>query len=103
MLSINNVRPDFIVLLVLYWAILYGRFVGVVSGTLIGFVVDLTGTATFFGLSPLIYSITDIYLAVYMALSFKVESIIFFVFLDYNTLFSILSFLSYNIKIVGVK
>ena len=51
MLSINNVRPDFIVLLVLYWAILYGRFVGVVSGTLIGFVVDLTGTATFFGLS----------------------------------------------------
>ena len=58
MLSINNVRPDFIVLLVLYWSILYGRFVGVVSGTLVGFVVDLTGTATFFGLSPLIYSIT---------------------------------------------
>ena len=57
-LSINNVRPDFIVLLVLYWSIRYGRFIGVVSGTLIGFIVDLTGTATFFGLSPLIYSIT---------------------------------------------
>ena len=57
-LSINDVRPDFIVLLVLYWAIKYGRFIGVVSGTLIGFIVDLSGTATFFGLSPLIYSIT---------------------------------------------
>ena len=39
--SINNVRPDFIVLLVLYWAIKHGRFTGVLSGTFIGFVVDL--------------------------------------------------------------
>ena len=57
-LAIDNVRPDFIVILILYWSIKNGRFFGVISGTLLGFIVDLTGTANFFGLSPLIYSIT---------------------------------------------
>jgi len=57
-LAINNVRPDFIVILILYWSVQNGRFFGVISGTLLGFIVDLTGTANFFGLSPLIYSIT---------------------------------------------
>ena len=57
-LEINNVRPDFIVILILYWSIKYGRALGTVSGFIIGLLTDLTGTASFFGLSPLIYSIT---------------------------------------------
>ena len=54
----NNIRPDFFIVLVLYWSVKYGRTLGIISGFLIGVLVDLTGVASFFGLSPLIYSIT---------------------------------------------
>ena len=57
-LAIDTVRPDFIVIVVLYWSLRYGRLVGIVFGFLIGLLVDLSGTASFFGLSPLTYSIT---------------------------------------------
>ena len=57
-LAIETVRPDFPVILILYWSVKYGRAVGTVSGFLLGLLVDLSGTATFFGLSPLIYSVT---------------------------------------------
>ncbi len=58
LLSINNIRPDFLVILVLYWSIKFGRTIGIILGFIIGMVVDFTGTASFFGLSPLIFSIT---------------------------------------------
>ena len=57
-LAIETVRPDFPVILILYWSVKYGRTAGTVSGFMLGLLVDLSGTATFFGLSPLIYSIT---------------------------------------------
>ena len=57
-LEINNIRPDFFIILVLYWSIKFGRTLGVLSGFVIGILVDLSGVASFFGLSPLIYSIT---------------------------------------------
>ena len=56
--AINNIRPDFLVILVLYWSIKFGRTIGIISGFTVGMVVDFTGTASFFGLSPLIFSIT---------------------------------------------
>ena len=56
--EINNIRPDFLVIVILYWSIKFGRTLGIISGFLIGLLVDLAGTATFFGLSSLIYSIT---------------------------------------------
>ena len=56
--SINNIRPDFLVILVLYWSVKFGRTIGIISGFIGGMVVDFTGTASFFGLSPLIFSIT---------------------------------------------
>ena len=56
--SINNIRPDFLVILILYWSIKFGRTFGIISGFVIGIVVDFSGTASFFGLSALIFSIT---------------------------------------------
>ncbi len=35
-----------------------GRFVGTLSGMIFGIIFDLSGTVNFFGLSPLIYTIT---------------------------------------------
>ena len=29
--SINNIRPDFLVILVLYWSIKFGRTIGIIS------------------------------------------------------------------------
>ena len=64
-LSIGSIRPDFLVILVLYWSIKYGRTIGTISGFLIGLLIDLSGTASYFGLSPLIYSVTG-YLGGYL-------------------------------------
>ena len=58
LLAIDTVRPDFCVILVLYWSIMYGRMVGTVTGFLMGLIIDLSGTGIFFGVSPLVYSIT---------------------------------------------
>ena len=57
-LSISSVRPDFCVILILYWSLNYGRTFGICSGLLFGLIVDLSGSSIFFGLSPLIYTIT---------------------------------------------
>jgi rod shape-determining protein MreD len=64
-LSIGSIIPDFLVILVLYWSIKYGRTIGTISGFLIGLLIDLSGTASYFGLSPLIYSVTG-YLGGYL-------------------------------------
>lgn len=64
-LAIETIRPDFVAILVLYWAVKYGRTVGTLSGFLMGLLIDLSGTASFFGLSSMIYSITG-YLGGYL-------------------------------------
>ena len=62
LLAIDTVRPDFCVLFILYWSIKFGRTVGITHGFILGLLVDLSGTGTFFGLSSMTYSITG-YLA----------------------------------------
>jgi rod shape-determining protein MreD len=64
-LSIGTIRPDLLVILVLYWSIKYGRTIGIIAGFLIGLLIDFSGTASYFGLSPLIYSVTG-YLGGYL-------------------------------------
>ena len=64
-LSIGTIRPDFLVILVLYWSIKYGRTIGTIAGFVIGLLIDFSGTASYFGLSPLIYSVTG-YLGGYL-------------------------------------
>lgn len=58
LLMIDTIRPDFIGILIIYWSVKNGRFVGTLSGMIFGIIFDLSGTANFFGLSPLIYTIT---------------------------------------------
>ena len=57
LLAIDTVRPDFCVLFILYWSIKFGRTVGIMHGFILGLLVDLSGTGTFFGLSSMTYSI----------------------------------------------
>ena len=65
LLSIGTIRPDLLVILVLYWSIKYGRTIGIIAGFLIGLLIDFSGTASYFGLSPLIYCVTG-YLGGYL-------------------------------------
>ena len=58
LLTIDTIRPDFIGILIVYWAVKYGRFLGTLSGLIFGIIFDLSGSALFFGLSPLIYTTT---------------------------------------------
>ena len=55
---IDTVRPDFIGILIMYWAVKYGRFLGTISGLIFGLIIDFSAGTLFFGLSPLIYSLT---------------------------------------------
>jgi rod shape-determining protein MreD len=58
LLAIGTIRPDFLLILVLYYSISNGRFIGTSVGFILGLLLDLSGSAIFFGLSSLTYSIT---------------------------------------------
>ncbi len=78
--EINNIRPDFLIILILYWSIKYGRTLGIISGFLIGLLADLAGSASFFGLSPLTYSITGYLSGNLKGLFNKINPLIFTLF-----------------------
>jgi len=56
-LSIGTVRPDFPFILILYLSVKNGRFTGILSGFTFGLLIDLSGSAMFFGLSSLTYTV----------------------------------------------
>ena len=57
--SIGTIDPDFCVIVLLYISIKDGGMVGTLFGFFIGLFIDLSsGTNQFFGLTPLIYTIT---------------------------------------------
>ena len=60
-LTIKYYRPDFIVIYILYFGIIFGPFYGVISGFCIGLLVDFTPMVSYFGISPLTYSITGFF------------------------------------------
>ena len=57
--SLGTIDPDFCVIVILYIAVKDGRLSGVIIGFFMGLVIDLSsGLNQFFGLTPLIYTIT---------------------------------------------
>lgn len=56
--TIGTIRPDFLLILVMYFSISNGRFIGTALGFSLGLLIDISGAAIFFGLSPLTYTIT---------------------------------------------
>ena len=57
LLSIGGVRPDFLIIFVLYFAVIYGSFKGVLSGFSIGIIISIFDGGLTVGLLSLIYSI----------------------------------------------
>ena len=57
-LSLNGVRPDFILIFLLYISVQQGSFKGILIGFTFGIFADLIGVSTSFGLSPLTYTLT---------------------------------------------
>ncbi|MBU1064061.1 rod shape-determining protein MreD [bacterium] len=55
--SIQGIKPDFILVLVMFVAILYGRVYGQLYGFGFGLIVDMIGIGSFLGLSAMVKSI----------------------------------------------
>ena len=57
--SLGTIDPDFCVIAILYIAVKDGRLNGVIIGFFMGLIIDLSsGLNQYFGLTPLIYTIT---------------------------------------------
>lgn len=56
-LTVNLVRPDFILIFILYISIWEGRMWGVIIAFFLGLLVDLSGVGSFFGLTSLTYTV----------------------------------------------
>ena len=63
-LSINGIRPDFILIFIMYNSVRFGSFHGVSLGFILGIIADLLGIGTSFGLSPLTYTLTGYILGI---------------------------------------
>jgi len=55
--SIKGVRPDFLIIFVLYFAVNFGSFRGTIAGFTIGILAGLFNSGLSIGILPLIYSI----------------------------------------------
>ncbi len=69
-LTINAIRPDFLVLFIIYITISNGRLIGLIMGFTIGLISDLSGVGSYFGLSPLSLSMTA-YLSGFLYLKYE--------------------------------
>ena len=69
-LTINTIRPDFLVLFIIYTTIINGRLVGVIVAFIVGLISDFSGVGSYFGLSPLSLSITA-YLSGFLYLKYE--------------------------------
>ena len=69
-LTINAIRPDFLVLFIIYITISNGRLIGLIMGFTIGLISDLSGVGSYFGLSPFSLSITA-YLSGFLYLKYE--------------------------------
>lgn len=76
-LSIEMIRPDFLVIYIFYISLVFGKTPGVVTGFILGLLSDLSGVGSFFGLAPLTLSVTA-YLTGY--LTGKYERLLPYVF-----------------------
>lgn len=56
-LSLNLIRPDFIVIYTLYISLYKGRLFGTLLGFVLGLISNMFGVGSYFGLEPLCYSI----------------------------------------------
>ena len=55
--SIRGVRPDFLIIFILYFAVNFGSFKGVLAGFSVGIIANLFDSGMTIGILPLIYSI----------------------------------------------
>ncbi len=55
--SIRDVRPDFIIIYILYFAVNFGSFKGVLAGFSIGIIASIFDSGITSGILPLIYSV----------------------------------------------
>jgi len=64
-LSIGDIRPDFLIIFIIYFAVNFGSFKGTLAGFSIGLIISYFDSGVIIGLLPLTYSIVG-YLGGYL-------------------------------------
>ena len=76
--SIGTIDPDFCVIILLYISIKNGGIIGTLFGFFIGLFIDLSsGTNQFFGLTPLVYTMTGYFSALLKKENLRLNKIYF--------------------------
>ena len=76
--SIGTIDPDFCVIVLIYISIKNGGMVGTLFGFFIGLFIDLSsGTNQFFGLTPLVYTMTGYFSALLKKENLRLNKIYF--------------------------
>ena len=90
LLAINQISPDFLLIFVLYSTLIFGRFKGILIAFSLGFISDLSGIGSYFGLYPLLLSTAS------YAISFLIgryEKMLPYIFYSYWIVIILLYFL----------
>ena len=77
-LSINGIRPDFILIYLVYVSVRLGSFSGLIFGFIIGLLSDSFGVGSTFGLSSLTYTITGYFIGIFCSQNKKITSFQFY-------------------------
>ncbi|MBO8130835.1 MAG: rod shape-determining protein MreD [Candidatus Marinimicrobia bacterium] len=79
-LTIEDIRPDFILILVILTGRLQGKVAGSVSGFLFGLIIDSIGVGSYLGLSALVKTITGFISGYLKGSKLKMNSYLFYFF-----------------------
>ena len=98
LISIGGVRPDLLIIFVIYIAVNYGSFKGVLSGFLIGIIASIFDSGITFGILSLVYSIAGYSGGYLKSQNYKMAPFYFnfSCFLIISGSFFILSYFNYN-------
>jgi len=102
--SIQGIKPDFILVLIMFVAIQYGRVHGQLFGFGLGLIIDMIGIGSFLGLSALVKTIAG-FLAGYLKgrrnrfNSFTLYTFVCFIIFLHYLIFFLINFHSTNYSI----
>ena len=76
-LSLNGIRPDFCVILIIYIAVDKGSVYATVFGFILGLFIDFSGNNSLFGLSPLVFTSTGYFSGFLKTYSYRLSNLYF--------------------------
>lgn len=109
-LSIQGIKPDFVLILIMFVSVLYGRVYGELYGFSLGLIVDLIGVGLFLGLSAMSKTVAGFLAGYFKGHRSRYNSFTFYTFscliiLIHYAIFYLINFHStdYSIQFIAVR